>query len=101
MTRDEVLVITGITKHQYYKSIKKDCKRPGRKCSTTTIKLGDVIGIQQVCNEEVVDDMVKIKSNPDTDYGYRAMTAALMLLGYVINQYPSDQPHLSLRERSL
>ena len=29
--------------------------------------------------------MVKIKSIPETDYGYRAMTAALCLLGYIIN----------------
>lgn len=30
--------------------------------------------------------MVNIKSDPETDYGYKAMTAALMLLGYVINR---------------
>lgn len=29
--------------------------------------------------------MVAIKSDPDTDYGYRAMTAALMLRKYIIN----------------
>lgn len=29
--------------------------------------------------------MVEIKSNPETDYGYKAMTAALMLLGFIIN----------------
>jgi transposase InsO family protein len=39
----------------------------------------------EVSNLEVIDEMVKIKSNPETDYGYRAMSAALCLLGYVIN----------------
>lgn len=36
-------------------------------------------------NDEVVGEILTIKSNPETDYGYKAMTAALMLLGYVIN----------------
>jgi transposase InsO family protein len=39
----------------------------------------------EVSNIEVVDEMVKIKSNPETDYGYRAMRAALCLLGFIIN----------------
>lgn len=29
--------------------------------------------------------MIKIKTLPETDYGYRAMTRALQLLGYIIN----------------
>lgn len=36
-------------------------------------------------NSEVVDHIAAIKSNPETDYGYKAMTAALMLLGFIIN----------------
>jgi len=32
-----------------------------------------------------VDQIIDIKSNPETDYGYKAITAALVLLGYVIN----------------
>ena len=39
----------------------------------------------EVDNDEVLGEIVQIKSNPETDYGYKAMTAALMLLGYVIN----------------
>lgn len=39
-----------------------------------------------VANEAVVDEMINIKSVPETDYGYKAMTAALMLLGYIINR---------------
>ncbi len=37
-------------------------------------------------NIEVVNEIAGIKSNPETDYGYKAMTAALMLLGYIINR---------------
>lgn len=33
-----------------------------------------------------MDEMINIKSVPETDYGYKAMTAALMLLGYIINR---------------
>lgn len=36
--------------------------------------------------ETVINEMVQIKSNPETDYGYRAMTAALQLKGYIINK---------------
>lgn len=38
-----------------------------------------------VSNEEVVNKMVSIQKDPDTDYGYHKMTYALMLLGFVIN----------------
>lgn len=38
-----------------------------------------------VSNEVVVNKIVAIKSEPETDYGYKAMTAALMLLGFIIN----------------
>jgi len=40
---------------------------------------------KEIDNSVVVDQIIDIKSNPETDYGYKAMTAALMLLGYVIN----------------
>lgn len=33
----------------------------------------------------MVDKIVQIKSDPETDYGYQSMTAALMLLGFIIN----------------
>lgn len=33
----------------------------------------------------MVNEIVQIKSNKDTDYGYQKMTAALALLGYCIN----------------
>ena len=36
-------------------------------------------------NTEVVEHIESIQSDPDTNYGYRRMAAALMLLGYFIN----------------
>lgn len=41
--------------------------------------------IEPVSNQKVVEQIKKIKQDPDTDYGYRKMTFALLLLGYIIN----------------
>ncbi len=38
-----------------------------------------------VSNNKVVADIKQIQSDPDLDYGYKKMTTALMLLGFVIN----------------
>lgn len=34
----------------------------------------------------LLKEIVRIKSNPETDYGYRAMTVGLQLKGYIINK---------------
>ena len=39
----------------------------------------------EVPNPEVVEEIKLIQSDPDTDYGYRKMYFALMMLGYYIN----------------
>lgn len=39
----------------------------------------------EVPNQEVVDEIKLVQSDPDTDYGYRKMYFALMMLGYYIN----------------
>lgn len=85
MTRDKALSLTGISKYQYYKRTDQVNKKPGRKSSISTLRFTDDDEIEEVLNETVIDDIVAIKSVPDTDYGYRAMTSALMLLGYIIN----------------
>lgn len=36
--------------------------------------------------KELVDEIIQTKSGPETDYGYRAMTAHLQLQGYIINR---------------
>jgi transposase InsO family protein len=38
-----------------------------------------------VDNQEVVEQIKDIKKDPDTDYGYRKITFALVLLGYKTN----------------
>ncbi len=72
----------GITKHQYYYQSKG--KRPGRKPSEVTLRKHGRI-MREESNQQVVDRITDIKSDPETDYGYRKMYFALMLLGYYIN----------------
>ena len=82
LPRDIALKSTGVTKHQYYYQPKG--KRSGRKPTSTTKKLD---GGQTIVksNTDVVQKIKEIQSDPDTDYGYRKMATALMLLGYLIN----------------
>jgi transposase InsO family protein len=77
-----VLPIVRITKHQYYYQSKG--KRSGKKPSMTTER---VIGqIKELVNNQDVINQIKIvQSDPETNYGYRKMYFQLMLLGYFIN----------------
>lgn len=84
MTRNRALNICGITKHAYYYRPKEGVRK-GRKPSSGTCKLNDDGQQQWVNNQVVVDEIIQIKSDPETDYGYRAMTAALGLKGFIIN----------------
>ena len=61
----------------------------GRKPSQTTLQLLDDGQGVEVDNGVVLDHIIDIKTNPETDYGYKAITAALMLLGYIIIVYIS------------
>jgi putative transposase len=79
-----VLALIGLSKHSYYYRPEPGTK--GRKPSTHCPQLQDDGSIVLITNEAVVDEMANIKSVPETDYGYKAMTAALMLLGYIINR---------------
>lgn len=40
----------------------------------------------EVDEQELIDEMLLVKSDPETDYGYKAMTAELQLRGYIINK---------------
>ena len=99
MKRDTALNISGVSKHQYYYQSQPD--KRGRKPSITTSKLEDE-GIVQVLNTDVVQQIMDIQKDPDTDYGYHKMTFALLLLGYVINHKKvyrlMDESHL-LKDR--
>lgn len=101
MLRDRALEILGITKHRYY--YKPSGGKKGRRPSEATPKLEKGGGKVEVANNEVVGEIARIKSDPDTDYGYRAMTSALMLLGYIINHkkvYRLMEAHQLLQERA-
>jgi transposase InsO family protein len=82
MKRDTALSIAGITKHQYY--YRSLGKARGRKASEDTLRIeGD--NVERVPNSEVVKAIKGIQQDPDTDYGYRKMTSAMMILGFIIN----------------
>lgn len=84
MKVSKALALCNLTKHQYYYQPKGG--KGGAKPSTQTLKLSDNRGTKQlVSNQVVVDEIIAIKQHPDTDYGYKATTAALQLLGYIIN----------------
>jgi len=99
LVRDRVLPIAGITKHQYYYQPKKAW--PGRSPSTVTTRL--VFGQkEEETNGQVVDEIIKLQSNPDTDYGYRKMYFALMMIGYFINHkkvYRLMKEHKLLKQK--
>lgn len=84
LTRDTVLSITGLTKHQLYHKPKglKPGKRPTQ---TTKWKDHATQIIEEKSNEELVDAIIKILSNPDLPNWYRTVTATLQVQGWYIN----------------
>ena len=72
----------GITRHQYYYQPKG--KRPGRKPTQITVRKVGQSRVEE-SNQQVIEQIMLIQSDPDTDYGYRKMHVALMILGYFIN----------------
>jgi len=85
LKRDHALSIAGISKHQYYHKPSKG--KRGRKPTNQTLKIISDEGnnIERVDDAIVVDEIKIIHQDPDTDYGYRKMTFALMALGFIIN----------------
>lgn len=83
LKRDRVLQLMGLSKHDFYYQ-KKEGKR-GFAASTHTPKYvkGEQISVP---NEEVVDYMEHRQGEPDLHCGYKRMTCALHLQGYVINR---------------
>ena len=99
LTRDRVLPILGLSRHQYYYTAKDT--RPGNKPTQTTKRLVNNELIEE-SNEQVIEQINQIKSDPDTDYGYRKMCTALMIWGYYINHkkvYRIMKEKQLLRER--
>jgi len=98
MKRNTALSITGITKHQYY--YRPTGKTRGRKASNSTLVAGQD-NFEKVANSKVVGSIKEIQKDPDTNYGYRKMTTALMIIGYIINHkkvYRLMKENLLLKE---
>ncbi len=84
LKRDDALSIAGITKHQYYH--KRSKGKRGRKPTVQTMKITtDSNNVERVDDALVIEEIKQIHQDPDTDYGYRKMTFALMIMGYIIN----------------
>lgn len=82
LTRDKVLKVLRMSKHQYYHKPKTG--RRGRKKSSVTCRHTDE-GIVSCSNKQVVEEIKEMQKDPDSDYGHRKMTIALMILGFIIN----------------
>ncbi len=82
LIRDVVLPVVGISKHQYYYQSKG--VRSGRKPTETTYRLVNGDNIIET-NEQVIEKIKAVKTNPDTNCGYQRMRSALILMGYFIN----------------
>lgn len=78
----KALPIAGISRHQYYYHARAG--KPGRKPTDTTIYMRDEQPIE-VSNNQLIQDMGNIHSDPDLNYGYHKMTKELQHLGYHIN----------------
>lgn len=92
--------IIGITKHQYYYQPKG--KRPGKKPSVDTERLIGQTKHKET-NQQVIEQIKQVQSDPETNYGYRRMYFKLMLLGYFINHkkvYRLMKQYNLLKERN-
>jgi putative transposase len=83
MKRDSALAISGVTKHQYY--YRSKAGKRGRETSSITLKIDENQEVISVPNEEVVEQIREIQTDPDTDYGYHKMRYCLLILGFLIN----------------
>lgn len=80
----QALELVELSKYQYYSKPTKNSGGRGRPVTTHTKNYVNDQTIELVENEAVVMQMEAILEDPDTQYGYRRMTAAMMLLGYMI-----------------
>jgi len=84
LKRDQCLIITGLTKNQFY-YVQKGTK-PGRSPSDITPwRDPSTLITYGVDNADLVQKIVDIKLNPDKANWYRMITVTLQILGYYIN----------------
>lgn len=78
---EKALKIVELSKNQYYHQPKSG--KRGHPISMTTERM--VNGEKVVCaNGEVVEAMQQVLKDPDLQYGYKRMTAAMLLAGFLI-----------------
>ena len=84
MKRDECLCIVGLSKHQFYYTLKGSKSGP---LPTKTTKWRDpnTLIVYEVDNVEVVHKIVEIKLDPDHTNWYRMIAVTLAIQGYYIN----------------
>ncbi|MDD4747294.1 MAG: DDE-type integrase/transposase/recombinase [Salinivirgaceae bacterium] len=100
MRRDKALAISGLSKHKYYYKPSKN--KRGRKPTETTFLIQGS-DVERVDNSVVIEEIKEIQRDPDTDYGHRKMTYALLLLGFIINHkkvYRLMKQHQQLKQKN-
>ena len=78
------LELIDLSTYHYYHIKSESSKGRGRPVTTHTDKYIDDQINQVVENQEVVEQIEAILEDPDRQYGYKRMTAAMMFLGYII-----------------
>jgi putative transposase len=85
LTRNTCLNITGLTKHAYYYKPKGRASAGIKPSEVTLFYNSKTKQWEENPNMDVVNKVVSTLLNPDTSYGYKAMTAHLQHFGYTIN----------------
>lgn len=83
LTRNDVLGICGISKHQYYYRPRAGSR--GRRASEQTLKIDRQGNCVSVSDAQVVKEIEQVLQDPDKAYGYRKMAFHLAHRGYLIN----------------
>ena len=83
MTIHKALDLVGISKNQYY--YKPRAGKTGPKPTSQVEQIQSDGSKVLKSNDQMIDQIIRIKQIPDLDYGYRAMTKQLNLLGYIVN----------------
>ncbi len=84
LSRDTVLSISDVTRHQLYHRPGEN--RPGRQASKVTLYKDNLTQeLLEVPNQKVVDEIIKIKQDPDQSNWYKLICFTLKVKGYYIN----------------
>jgi putative transposase len=84
LCKDLVFSILSMSKHDYYYQ-SKGIGNKGRKQSQTTLLIDSKGVPKPISNDIVIQMMIETLYQPETAYGYRAMTVSLQHDGLIIN----------------